>query len=120
MAVLNGATKLRVVTALTLGAACGSGHLATTSSSSGDPTSGTGTTTLVGAGGATTSTHATAAVTTGAVGAGGGGGSAPSCSPPAAAGSFWAQTASQYGAPGPVSMCDYRGDVLLVVNTADV
>jgi hypothetical protein len=116
MVVLNGATKLRVATALTLGAACGSGHFAT---SGGDTVSGAGGMTHGGTSG--TSTRATSAVvSTGALGAGGGGGSAPACNPPAAVGSFWAQDAQQYGVLGPVSMCDYRGDVLLVVNTADV
>jgi hypothetical protein len=86
----------------------------------GDTTSGTGATTE-GMGGAKTTTPKTSsAVTTGTVGAGGTGGSAPTCSPPAATGSFWAQSAQQYTEPDPTSMCTYRGDVLLVVNTADV
>jgi hypothetical protein len=115
MTLRDGTTKLKVMTALALGAACSSGQLAT---SSGDATSGAGGATHPGTVGATTST--VAAVTTGTVGGGGGGGSPPVCDPPADAGSFWAQTAQQYGADGPVSMCDYRGDVLLVVNIADV
>ncbi len=56
-------------------------------------------------------------MTTGTVVGSGGG---PTCDPPAAAGSIWAQSAQQYGMLDPTSMCDYRGDVLLVVNTADV
>ncbi len=61
-------------------------------------------------------------IATGTVGAGGSGGAGgtDACSPAAAAGSFWAQTAEEYGQPAPVSMCQYRGDVLLVVNTAAV
>ena len=58
------------------------------------------------------------AVTTG--GLGGMGGAAPACNPPAADGSLFALSALEYGQPAPTSMCDYRGDVLLLVNTADV
>ena len=32
----------------------------------------------------------------------------------------WAQSAQEYGQADPTSMCDYRGDVLLLVNVADV
>jgi hypothetical protein len=52
----------------------------------------------------------------GAAGAGGSGGAACVGAP----GSFYAQTALRYGDPGPTPMCIYEGDVLLVVNTADV
>jgi hypothetical protein len=77
----------------------------------------------------TTASVTSTAVATGTVGAGGSGGGAggsggaggmDACNPAAAAGSFWAQTAQAYGDISPVSMCQYRGDVLLVVNTAAV
>jgi hypothetical protein len=105
-------TKLGMLAALTFGAACGSAHLGdggTTGGTGGRPD---------GLGGAkTTSTSKTAqAVTAGTVGSGGG----PTCDPPAVAGSFWAQSALRFGDVDPTSMCNYRGDVLLVVNTADV
>lgn len=56
----------------------------------------------------------------GGLGGAGGAGGMGGCNPPAAAGSFWAQTAQELGVATPVSMCQYRGDVLLVVNTASV
>jgi hypothetical protein len=52
-------------------------------------------------------------------GAGGTGGTG-GCNPPAPDGSFYAASAYQYGDPAATSMCDYRGDVILAVNTADV
>jgi hypothetical protein len=112
-------TKLGMVAAMALGAACSSGQLGGTGTDS------TGTTTVTRPKTAAASSSATTGAggmgsTSGAGGMGGMGGSAPACNPPAAAGTFWAQSAQQYGNPNPVSMCDYRGDVLLVVNTADV
>ncbi len=120
----TGLRKVGMVAMVGLGAACGSAALGTGDSGS---TTSTTTSTTAGMGGsrsATTSTSSSA-VATGAAGVGGGvgggtGGSAPSCTPPAAAGSLWALSAQQYGLPNPTSMCDYRGDVLLIVNTADV
>jgi hypothetical protein len=53
-------------------------------------------------------------------GAGGAGGGAFVCNPPAAAGSLWATQGLNYPDYAPESMCQYRGDVLLIVNTADV
>jgi hypothetical protein len=50
----------------------------------------------------------------------GGMGGAAGCNPAAPDGSFYATSGYQYGGAAPTSMCDYRGDVLLVVNTADV
>jgi hypothetical protein len=108
-------TKLGMMTAMALGAACSSGQLGGTSAGS------TGTTKHTGGGTTTKTTTVASATGAGGMGGMGGmGGSAPACNPPAAAGTFWAQNAQQYGDPNPVSMCDYRGDVLLVVNTADV
>jgi glutathione peroxidase-family protein len=40
------------------------------------------------------------------------------CNPPAAPGSIFEATAESYGVLQPVPMCKYRGDVLLIVNTA--
>ena len=50
----------------------------------------------------------------------GGGAMAFACDPPAAPGSLYAEEAWSYDVTilEPVSMCQYRGDVLLVVNTA--
>ncbi len=106
--------KLGMMVAAILGAACSTG-------AAGSGTS-TGTTTHGGTGAKTTSrtTTTSSVATTGGGGMGGMGGSAPVCNPPAADGSFYAASALQYGNPGPTSMCDYRGDVVLVVNTADV
>lgn len=117
MARLDG-TKLGMLGMLGLGAACGSAAMG-----SGDASTASGTTTSPpGAGGATTTTSratSTSAVVTGAAGVGGLGGAGVTCTPPAAAGSLWALSAPQYGLVDPTSMCDYRGDVLLIVNTAD-
>jgi hypothetical protein len=51
---------------------------------------------------------------------GAGGGSSFVCDPPAAPGSIYERSAVSYdiNAIDPVSMCKYRGDVMLVVNTA--
>jgi hypothetical protein len=112
MAHLDG-TKLAATALLTLGAAA--------CSPEGMATSGAGGAMPAGAGGSRgMSTAVSTSVVTGSVGAGGTGGAAPVCDPPAAPGTFYAQAAEQYGSAGPTSMCDYRGDVLLVVNTADV
>ena len=42
------------------------------------------------------------------------------CDPPAEAGSLWeiAEDSYDLDVVDPVSMCKYRGDVLLIVNTA--
>jgi hypothetical protein len=53
------------------------------------------------------------------VGAGGGTGTGGAACV-GAPGTFYAQSAQKYGAPSPTPMCDYAGDVILVVNTADV
>ncbi|HVY46405.1 MAG TPA: hypothetical protein VHB21_11025 [Minicystis sp.] len=80
-----------------------------------------------GAGGdASGSTQASTSQTTGpvavaATGVGGsGGGGAVACDPAAPPGSFWAQTATEYGKAQPTGMCAYRGDVVLVVNVAEL
>lgn len=72
-----------------------------------------------GAGGAATATaSATASVTAGASGAGGGGEFL--CNPAAAPGSIHEATADRFGSAGPESMCRYRGEVMLIVNTAAI
>jgi hypothetical protein len=117
-------TKLGMMAVLTLGAgACSPERAATSGGAGGAPVTGAG-----GANGASSTastSHAssaasTSAVVEGSVGAGGSGSVAPTCNPPAAVGSFYAQSAPQFGNVSPTSMCDYRGDVLLVVNTAAV
>jgi hypothetical protein len=107
MARMSGASAWTTFLALTVGAGCtGPGP---------EADAGTG-----GAGGAEPpATATTGAVSTGA-GSGGGGGAVDSfnCDPAAEAGSIYERAAVAYGAPDPVSMCRYRGDVMLVVNTA--
>ena len=80
-----------------------------------------------GAGSATSSASTTGATTGSTSGpsavastTGAGGAMAFACDPPAAPGSFYAEEAWSYDVTilEPVSMCQYRGDVLLVVNTA--
>lgn len=68
----------------------------------------------------TLTTTTTTTTTTTPSGTGGSGGAPFVCDPPAAPGSLYALDAEPYdlGAPGPVSMCQFRGDVMLVVNTA--
>jgi hypothetical protein len=73
-----------------------------------------------GSGGATSQAMASAsssAVVGPATGAGGGGG-AFVCNPPAPPGTIFERTAIKYGEVDPVSMCTFRGDVMLIVNTA--
>jgi len=122
MARLDG-TKLGMMAMVGLGAACGSMAVGTGATGTTGATSGATGSAATGAGGVrTTSATSTSAVVTGAAGVGGSGGAggAGACTPPAAAGSLWALSAPQYGLVDPTSMCDYRGDVLLIVNTADV
>jgi hypothetical protein len=72
-------------------------------------------TTGVTSGHGPSSTHA--AATTGSAGQQGAGGSSFVCSPPAASGSLYETTAISYALDN-VSMCQYRGDVLLIIDTA--
>ena len=115
MAGLDG-KRLGMMAALTLGAACGSASMGSGTTATATTHGGTGGTTTK----TTSTTTTTAMTTTTGMGGMGGAGGATGCNPPAAAGSLWAQGAQQYADPNPTSMCDYRGDVLLVVNTADV
>lgn len=85
----------------------------------GSPGSSADATATVGSSGVTTGAVVSvgSTVATGATGAGGGVGL--SCDPPAAAGSLSERTAETMGFEQ-VSMCGYRGDVLLIVNVAAV
>ena len=112
--------------ALALAAACGGttpattgGGGATASSSAAGSTSGVATSSAaVGAGGAG-GAGTTAATTSAVVGAGGFGGSgAFVCSPAAEPGSIFEREADVFGDAAPTPMCKYRGDVMLIVNTA--
>jgi hypothetical protein len=40
------------------------------------------------------------------------------CSPPAAPGSLYENSANEFSTLVPISMCQYRGDVLLIIDTA--
>jgi hypothetical protein len=93
---------------LSLLAGCGTAA-STTSGTSGGSGGGDGA-------GTTTSSSTTGAIAS--VGStGSGGGSAAACDPPAPAGSLWERNAETM-AFEQVSMCQYRGDVLLIVNVA--
>ena len=118
-------------TLLALTAACGGSTPATTgggtTASAGGTTAGVGgtsqTTTssaTAGVGGMAQAT-ASASVTAAASGSGGaGGGGEFLCNPAAAPGSIYEATADMFGSAGPESMCKYRGQVMLVVNTAAI
>lgn len=101
-------TKLGVTAALIFGTACSTGAA--------DGTGTTTTTTHGGTGAKTTTSTTTASTTSGGTGGMGGAGG---CNPPPAAGTFWAQSGQEYAEPEPTPMCNYTGNVLLVVNTAD-
>ena len=119
-------------TLLALTAACGgSGSTPATTGGGGTTASAGGTT--ASAGGASQSSAgvggmggvaqatASASVTAAASGSGGAGGSGDFvCNPVAAAGSIYEATADMFGSSGPASMCKYRGDVMLIVNTAAI
>ena len=99
---LFAATSLGACTSSNTGAggagAAGGATVANTSGNAGSPSS----------------THATSASTGAQQGAGG---STYVCSPPAAPGSLYEKTAVSV-ALDTISMCQYRGDVLLIVDTA--
>lgn len=107
-----------------LSAACSSGSEPAATGSGGSGGTGattSGATTSGSSTGATTTTasssvSSTVASTTGV----GGGPPAQVCDPPAEPGSLWeiAEESYDISVADPVSMCKYRGDVLLIVNTA--
>ncbi|MFO0550106.1 MAG: hypothetical protein U0271_17060 [Polyangiaceae bacterium] len=113
---------LLALTTLACGESAGAGAGGSGSTTGGSAQGGAG-----GAGGepsAVTSTHSTStgASMGGANGVGGAGGvEAPFvCDPPAEPGSLYERTAESLdiNQVDPISMCKYRGDVLLIVNTA--
>lgn len=113
---------LGLVTALALTAgagACGNdkGTGGGTTSSTGGGKGGAGSTGSSSSSGAVASSSgAVAASSSGFGGAGGGG--AFVCDPPAAPGSLYELSATGYGDVDPIPICKYRGDVVLIVNTA--
>ena len=109
---LGAATALAAISLGALGAACSS-SVGRVTSSSGDGHGG-----AANQGGSKASS--TSVVTTGNGGNGGNGGAAAGCNPPAAAGSLWELQGLNYPDFQPVSLCKYRGDVTLIVNTAAI
>jgi hypothetical protein len=122
MARLDG-TKLgpATVVALAFTAACSSSGVRATGTTSGGGHGG-----AANQGGSTTSSVASTSVVTvgtgsnGFGGSGGSGGAVAGCNPPAAPGSLWELDGLRYPDFQPVSMCQYRGDVTLIVNTAAI
>jgi hypothetical protein len=68
-------------------------------------------------GAAQSSATATASVTAGVGGAGGG---EFVCNPVAEPGSIYEATVDKFGSAGLTTMCPYRGQVMLIVNTAAI
>jgi hypothetical protein len=90
-------------------AACGGHDPQSDSGSGGDATS---------ASNGPSSSHPATSVAVATTGAGGGMVD-PTCDPAPTPGTFWAQNADLFGG-GPTSMCHYHGDVVLVVNVAEL
>jgi hypothetical protein len=107
-------TTLGMMAMFTLGATACSAERAAVGAGAGGTSSSHGS----GAGPASSSAIVAGSAAVGAGGGGGAGGGPFVCDPPAAAGSLYAQTGDAFGALDPLSMCQYRGDVLLIVNTA--
>lgn len=121
MARSNAASAWTAIVAFGVGASCSSSQSAPGAAATG----GTGTGGTSGAGGSqgttssgSSSSSSSAGATASSGGLGGAGGGAFVCDPPAPAGSLYAISADAFGAAGPFSMCEYRGDVALIVNTA--
>jgi len=113
MARSSAATGWTALVALSLGSGCGSSDA--TGGATGQPGGGGD-----GSGGKATSvvsSSSSSAAIASATGVGGGGDGFV-CDPPAAAGSIYELTGNSFAFVQPVSMCKYRGDVMLVVNTA--
>ena len=114
------------ITLLALTAACGGSTPATTggggatASVGGTAQSASSAAAGVGGTGGVAQATASASVTVGASGSGGSGGGEFLCNPAAAPGSIYETTADMFGSAGPASMCKYRGDVMLIVNTAAI
>jgi hypothetical protein len=96
----SGTTTAWTFMALALGAGCGGSDPAAETPDNGS--GGTGTSTAASSGSSSS------------------GGSSFTCDPPADPGSIYALAAVSYDINqiDPVSMCKYRGDVMLIVNTA--
>jgi hypothetical protein len=60
------------------------------------------------------------AVGVGGFGGAGGGDGTFVCDPPAAPGSIYERTGDAFGFTDPLPMCKYRGQVMLIVNTAAI
>ncbi|MEZ4307629.1 MAG: hypothetical protein R3F14_06235 [Polyangiaceae bacterium] len=99
---------------------CGGGGGETTAGAAGMGQGGAGGMTGMGGTGtsSTPTTSTPSMVTSASVGVGGSGGGDVVCDPPAEAGSLYALEDEGLFDIGPSSMCKYRGDVLLIVNTA--
>lgn len=120
------------LTMLALTAACGGSTPATTGGggTTASATTGVGgtaqstssTTASVGGtgGAAQSSATATASVTASASGSGGSGGGDFGCNPVAEPGSIYEATVDMFGSAGLTTMCPYRGQVMLIVNTAAI
>ena len=109
-------------TALAL-AGCGgqAGEALTTGSTSGGGgASASASTSNVSTSNASSTASAVAVATTSAGSGAGGGGMVATCDPAPDPNSFWGQSAVRYGDIDPMDMCKYRGDVVLVVNTAEL
>ena len=87
---------------------------ATTGASSSAQTTSSTTAGVGGTGGAAQSTASVAA------GVGGAGGGEFVCNPVAEPGSIYEATVDEFGSAGVTTMCPYRGQVMLIVNTAAV
>ena len=113
-----------MLTALALGAGCAPEAASVASGGQGAGATGAGASGAMSAGGGGQSAGgAGGAGGAGATGAGaeaGQGGAPFVCDPPAPPGSLYEATAESMNIEiqDPVSMCQYRGDVLLIVNTA--
>ena len=118
MARATSASAWTALLALTVGCSSSSTDSAASSGDTGSGNGGAGT----GGAGSTGKGSGTAVASSSVVGstaaAGGAGGRPFVCDPPAEPGSIYEATADSFAFVEPVSMCKYRGDVMLVVNTA--
>jgi hypothetical protein len=78
------------------------------------------TATGVGGMGGATQSASNSSATAGVGGNGGSGGAGFVCDPAAAPGSIYEATVDMFGSAGLTTMCPYRGQVMLIVNTAAI
>ena len=116
MARATSASAWTALLALTVGCSSSSTDSAAASGDSGNGGAGTGGAGSTGKGSGTAVASSSVVVSSAA--AGGAGGRPFVCDPPAEPGSIFEATAESFAYVEPVSMCKYRGDVMLVVNTA--